>query len=100
MPVAGATNNPRIDEDGAWASNPASGLSYYIGTSNSTSATVAQLQEFDSSREDIRWTSISAEAPPLNNAQMVYVRSGVAGVLIAFGGTDVRVILTFQVAVH
>ena len=98
LPVANATDNPKVGQLGAWASNPATGLSYYIGDptvdgkgNRVDAGKSAQLQEFDSSTTQFKWStgSESAGTPSLNAAQMVYVRSGEAGVLIAFGGTDV-----------
>ena len=92
VPVASAGSNPPAPSTGGWASDPVTGRSFYLGTPDSALARrdIASpgLQMLDTSTSTPTWTSGIPGSPLLSAAQMVYVRSGEAGVLIAFGGVD------------
>lgn len=97
IPVASASANPAAPSTGGWTSNAVAGKSFYLGTPDSAlarrdlvSRDIASpgLQMLDTSVIPAKWTLDTAGAPLLSAAEMVYVRSGGAGVLIAFGGVD------------
>ena len=92
-PVANANGNPSAPNVGGWVSDPTTGRQFYSGSVNSglkrRDATNPGLQILDTSASPPNWTSSTQGAPPLlSGAEMVYVRSGDEGVLIAFGGVD------------
>ena len=92
VPVASASSNPPAPSTGGWTSDPVTGRSFYLGTPDSALARrdIASpgLQMLDTSTSTPTWTSETPGSPLLSAAQMVYVRSGEAGVLVAFGGVD------------
>ena len=92
LPVASASTNPPAPSTGGWVSDAVTGRSFYLGTPDSALArrdiTSPGLQLLDTSVSTPKWTSGIPGSPLLSAAQMVYVRSGEAGVLIAFGGVD------------
>lgn len=93
--VSGDTNIPYAPHQGAFVSNPATGMSFYTGVQDKglgkRDVTVPWVQVFDSSTSaDVKWLTGAGGGPQFSEAQMVYIRSGKEGVLIAFGGVDVR----------
>ena len=96
LSVGGGPNNPVIAADGAWASNPATGQSWYVGASSSglakrsASLSTPSPQILDSSTpSNISWLPGASDGPQLSAATMVFVRAGKAGILVAFGGVNV-----------
>ena len=93
IPVSNAGSNPSAALTGGWVSAPGTGKSYYTGTSDSALArrdTVPNpgLQIFDSTSSTPKWTSNIQGGMLLSSGELVYVRSGREGVLLAFGGVD------------
>ena len=92
IPVASASANAPAPSTGGWVSNAVGGKSFYLGTPESALSRrdIASpgLQVLDTSTTPPQWTSGTAGGPLLSAAGMVYVRSGEAGVLVAFGGVD------------
>jgi hypothetical protein len=92
--VSNAADNPPAPKPGGWVSTAGIGKSFYMGTPDDalsgrdTTVPNPGLQILDTTTTPPAWKAGIQGGPLLSSAEVVYVRSGKQGVLIAFGGVD------------